>query len=779
MTALVSLFTIGVIAVHLLLLLIARIRRSTHPRFGQLVMTISLSLVSVLFQLLPTDILLAERFSKGVLIWAALIVTASFWGDMVLHELHRLNPLAALLNRWRTACMIWGAVFFISILGSHTTLGEPGWLTALDAAGVVVLLGLALTGAVLIGASMTVSRGATMPEVFNRGLFWLIITAILLTGMILSGSGSAVLALAGLVLTLVALAGATYVHISYRVLDLGTLLEIVLRTLITTLLAATAIMGALALNRAFNTSEDPLINILILGFTAFSAAALYAPLQQLAELLFDRVKARFRPDTVAVTGEFNRRLSQSSGLDGVVESATETLNRLLRVKQSALVLVNDTGRIKGKIELLAMGVHLANSRGLLDKSGSIYKRIVLEQIAFQQFELEFGPSFQDAHSEEIDFFKSLRMGAYVPVTVEKQLIGILACGWKTNGAVFYQHDIELLMLIAQQIGIALRNARLIDDLQHLNASMRSLNNGLAQAKQELEKLDSVKTDFITIASHELRTPLAQIRGYTDIIDALNEQGMLDQPQTSDMMANLRKATARMEELISAMLDVSQLDVNAMDLRFLESSPEAVIRMAIEPLTDAIKTRRLFLTSRGLRGLPFIQSDLQRLVQAFRNVIVNAIKFTPDGGSIEINGELRQAQNANETDSILFSIKDTGVGIDARHIELIFDKFYRGFDPALHSTGAYKFMGAGPGLGLTIARGIIEGHGGKIWAESPGHDMNGFPGSTFYVLLPLVPPKGTGRVLPMEEDKIKRQTREQMTIKSNPSEAPMPVKASTD
>ncbi|MBC8097878.1 MAG: HAMP domain-containing histidine kinase, partial [Armatimonadetes bacterium] len=302
------------------------------------------------------------------------------------------------------------------------------------------------------------------------------------------------------------------------------------------------------------------------------------------------------------------------------------------------------------------------------------------------------------------------------------------------------------MTLAQQTGFALRNARLVSDLQHLNATMRALNRGLGDANSELAQLDSVKTDFVTIASHELRTPLAQIRGYTDIIDTINEQGMLDQSQTTVLVTNLRKATERMEELIAAMLDVSQLDVDAMDLRFAPTTIESVTRQAIEPLTDAIRQRKLSLLVRGMKGLPQLEADLQRLVQAFRNVIVNAIKFTPDGGRIEITASLQPAQIKGGVDHILVTIADTGVGIDATHTELIFKKFYRAFDPQLHSTGTYKFLGAGPGLGLTIAKGVIESHGGRIWAESEGHNVEGTPGSTFYVLLPTVPPADARRAV---------------------------------
>ena len=309
--------------------------------------------------------------------------------------------------------------------------------------------------------------------------------------------------------------------------------------------------------------------------------------------------------------------------------------------------------------------------------------------------------------------------------------------------------IVVVALIAVVMVMTRRNVRLVADLRKLNSGMRMLNQSLEDAKVQLERLDSVKTDFITIASHELRTPLAQVRGYTDIMDALNERGSLDEDQIAGMVGNLRKASERMEELIGAMLDVSQLDVNAMDLHFAQTSLETAIRMAIEPLTDAIRERQLTLAARGLRGLPTIQADMQRLVQAFRNVVVNAIKYTPDGGRIEIKAALQPAEQPKEPDHLLITISDTGVGIDKENLALIFRKFYRAYDPSLHSTGAYKFMGAGPGLGLTIAQGVVEGHGGKIWAESPGHSMETFPGTTFYILLPITPPEDAKRVMAFE------------------------------
>jgi len=140
--------------------------------------------------------------------------------------------------------------------------------------------------------------------------------------------------------------------------------------------------------------------------------------------------------------------------------------------------------------------------------------------------------------------------------------------------------------------------------------------------------------------------------------------------------------------------------------------------------------------------------MQRLVQAFRNIVLNAIKYTPDGGRIDISAKAQQNEKTKQ-DEVVISIKDTGIGIDPKYHELIFEKFFRIADPGLHSTGATKFMGAGPGLGLTIARGMVEGHGGKIWVESPSYDPEKLPGTTVNILLPVNPPATAKRVKPFE------------------------------
>jgi signal transduction histidine kinase len=150
--------------------------------------------------------------------------------------------------------------------------------------------------------------------------------------------------------------------------------------------------------------------------------------------------------------------------------------------------------------------------------------------------------------------------------------------------------------------------------------------------------------------------------------------------------------------------------------------------------EALRERRLALYLSDMGELPHIEADSKRLFQVFDNLIVNAIKYTPDGGQVSVTVDQMKGQDGDDWVEVIVS--DTGIGIDPEHIELIFDKFYQTGHVTQHSTGRTKFKGGGPGLGLAIAKGIVDAHGGRIWAESEGYDEARCLGSQFYVVLPV-------------------------------------------
>jgi len=123
-----------------------------------------------------------------------------------------------------------------------------------------------------------------------------------------------------------------------------------------------------------------------------------------------------------------------------------------------------------------------------------------------------------------------------------------------------------------------------------------------------------------------------------------------------------------------------------------------------------------------------------LHKAFYQVIMNAIKFTPDGGQIIIKG--KTLTESSKSPEVEISVHDTGIGIAKESQEVVFEKFYQTGDVLMHSSGRTKFKGGGPGLGLAIARGVVKAHGGRIWLESPGYDEETTPGTTVYIRLPV-------------------------------------------
>ncbi len=692
------------------------------------------------------------QFGRGFLLVLVLSALVIAFGGLLLRNLNQRVPQV-----WTLSGLIW--LLFLTavhLIVTGTRVGERGWVSDLfsnpEPVGMLTLFGLAAAGAALIGAAYYAYARAGLPEIANQALLWLLLALAVLAGAALMISGSDLLMIAGAITILAGVTGATYVHQTNRAFDLRLHVLSIVHTIIVIAVLTALIAGAIAAADWLQISRQAQAAGLIV-ILALLLATLFVPLRQAVEAIFDRLLRDKSIEATTAARKYSQRISGALDLKQLTQTISTTLDEVLDVRRAGLIFVQKSDKADGAVVLRLPGSAGENGRelrGRLAHSSPILHRWTVERAPIRQFDLEVDLIYSAVDPAELAFFRQTGMSAYAPIVVDGALIGVLACGAKRDDSPLFPADLDLLATMADQTGIALRNARLVADLRQLNDEMQVLNRGLEATKEQMEKLDAVKTDFITIASHELRTPLAQIRGYADLVDALNDDGMVDPDRVSSMVDNIRRATQRMEELIGAMLDVSQLDVKAMDLRFTQTSVESILRMAIEPLTDAARQRKLSLAARGLRGLPVIEADMQRLVQAFRNVIVNAIKFTPDGGRIDITAELVTPPDGEGEPHVLVKIADTGVGIDKDDLELIFRKFYRASDPNLHSTGTYKFMGAGPGLGLTIAKGVIEGHGGRIWVESPGHDMEKCPGSTFYIQIPVHPPEDARRVMRFDD-----------------------------
>jgi signal transduction histidine kinase len=349
-----------------------------------------------------------------------------------------------------------------------------------------------------------------------------------------------------------------------------------------------------------------------------------------------------------------------------------------------------------------------------------------------QYDMDMLPEFRSIDPEERQWQWALDMEVYVPIHAKRTLIGILVLGAKQTGEPYHAEDLVILNTLAGQTAVALENARLFDAQRSLNEEISQLNAELMTVNAQLEKLDKAKTDFLNITSHELRTPLTQVRGYADILNEMIKDKDISHNYMIKIATSIRTATDRLEAIYSAMIDVSAIGADALQLHFDEVQPSLFILQAVAKWQEALEERRQNLVLTGIQELPPIEGDYDRLYQALSNIINNAIKFTPDAGRIEIRGRLVQGREP----VIEIVVADQGIGIDPKDQEIIFEKFYRVDRVDLHSTSSIQFKGAGPGLGLPIAKGVIEGHGGRIWVESEKQDEASCPGSRFHILLPL-------------------------------------------
>ncbi len=248
-----------------------------------------------------------------------------------------------------------------------------------------------------------------------------------------------------------------------------------------------------------------------------------------------------------------------------------------------------------------------------------------------------------------------------------------------------------------------------------------------ELQSALERLDKSKSNFIAVAAHELKTPLTLIEGYSNMMnDLLN----VEDPRGQTMLSGIANGTRRLKEIIDDMIDVSMIDNNMLSLHFQPVWLKQLLTLASAELQEAVDDRNQKLEIQAFEGLEdMTYADPERMLQAILNVLRNAVKYTPDGGKINVDG--RRLPGFLE-----LRVSDTGIGIAPEDQVRIFEKFGRLGDPSTHSSGKTKFMGGGPGLGLPIAKGILEAHGGAIWVESDGYDEEMYPGSTFHLMIPM-------------------------------------------
>ena len=279
----------------------------------------------------------------------------------------------------------------------------------------------------------------------------------------------------------------------------------------------------------------------------------------------------------------------------------------------------------------------------------------------------------------------------------EQVIGVLEALNKIDDG-FSDADLYLLEIIASQAAVAIRNTQ--------------LRRELLKTYDELSRVDQLKSDFMAIASHELRHPLAVILGYASF---LKEEA---QGNSSDHAQRVVDSALELRALVEDMTNMNMLQIGDVTIVRERVSLQSILQRAINELASTAEAKNQGFGAIMSDDPIWLHADPGKLELVFSNLLNNAIRFTPAAGSIAV-------QVSCQAKEVWIQVRDTGIGVPENKLENIFKEFTQ---VDHHMTRRF----GGMGLGLAIARGLVELHDGRIWATSKGPDQ----GTTFYVVLPI-------------------------------------------
>jgi signal transduction histidine kinase len=392
--------------------------------------------------------------------------------------------------------------------------------------------------------------------------------------------------------------------------------------------------------------------------------------------------------------KINQILTSTLQLEPLLQTITQAATELTDTEASSIMLVDkNTGELR--FEAVSGSRRDEVKRVTVPLDGSIAGWIVREGKPLLIPDVRQDPRFYAQVDETTDFETRSILG--VPLQARGQVIGVLEALNKTGDKIFTQDDMHTLSTLAAHAAIAIENARLVTEIQ--------------RAYEELSELDRLKSDFVAVASHELQTPLAVILGYAcflkeDVTGAASEQ--------ADVVL---QSALRLRSLIDDMVNLRHIEAGEAELELEQLSLNELVTTITVEFASLAEARKQSVSIKLASQPPMIEADRQKLHLVLANLLSNAIKFTPEGGRIQVAVETK----GNEA---WVSVRDTGIGIPPRKKERIFSHFYQ-VEPSL----TRRFEGMG--LGLSIAKGMVELHGGRIWVES----VEGM-GSSFTFALPL-------------------------------------------
>ena len=307
-----------------------------------------------------------------------------------------------------------------------------------------------------------------------------------------------------------------------------------------------------------------------------------------------------------------------------------------------------------------------------------------------------------------------------PILTQSGLLGMILVGNSSDAFTVTAGDEEIIDILANQIGQSLENARLFEEVyrstQVLETKVQERTQQLEKALIEVQNISKTKSDFISAVSHELRTPLTSIKGYAAI---LMEGKLGEIPEAvHERLSKINKHSDNLVGLINDLLDISRIESGRVEMSFGHCNLKRMVDDVEDLLTPQMKEKNIQWQVEYDSTIPEMFLDRSQVERVFINLVGNATKFTPERGTISVNMKYHQEKKRVEAE-----VSDTGIGIPEKDIARLFDEFYRVENEINQNV-------KGTGLGLPLAKKIVEAHGGQMWVTSVVNQ-----GTTFHFTLP--------------------------------------------
>ncbi|MBP9855531.1 MAG: hypothetical protein KBD53_11750 [Candidatus Omnitrophica bacterium] len=307
-----------------------------------------------------------------------------------------------------------------------------------------------------------------------------------------------------------------------------------------------------------------------------------------------------------------------------------------------------------------------------------------------------------------------------PILTQNGITGMVFVGTQSNISPITDGDEELISILSNQIGQALENARLFEEVyrssQVLESKVQDRTRELQEALREVQDISRTKSDFISAVSHELRTPLTSIKGYASI---LMDGKLGDIPiEVKQRLGKINTHSDNLVGLINNLLDISRIESGRVEMNFGKCDLRNLIENVRDLLTPQMKDKEINFETDIAANVPTLQLDSSQVERVFINLVGNAIKFTPIKGNITVKADLND-------DIVHIQVTDNGIGIPEEDIRRLFEQFFR-VDNEINQNVK------GTGLGLALAKKIVEAHGGSMWVTSVVKQ-----GTTFHFKLPVL------------------------------------------